>query len=98
MSSTESYPNQLPTSQQWIGSKNSLGTCTGRRSLCTLGPQNQKSKAASVGGLFHSSILGMDILKYWKIYFDYPEKVIEFRVQMSDDERPLHSIPSLAAK
>ena len=36
------------------------------------------------------SILGMDILRYWKIYFDYPEKVITFTVQMSDDERPLH--------
>jgi hypothetical protein len=55
LSATESSPNQPPTSQQLIGSKNSLGTFTSRRSLSTPGQQNQKSKAASVGGLFHSS-------------------------------------------
>lgn len=43
------------------------------------------------------SILGMDIMRYWKIYFDYPEKVIKFTVQMSDDERPLHPVTAPAA-
>ena len=35
-----------------------------------LGKRGGKARAAT------PSILGMDILKYWKIYFDYPEKVI----------------------
>src|SRR3984893_10870130 len=51
LSTTESYPNQLPTSQQLIGSKNSLGTFTSRRSLCMPRQQDHKSETASVGGL-----------------------------------------------
>jgi hypothetical protein len=53
VSSTEGYPNQSPISQQLIGSKKRLGTFASRRSLCIPSQQNQKSKAASVGGLFH---------------------------------------------
>jgi len=56
LSTTESYPNQPPTNQQSIGSKNSLGSFTSRRSLCTPGQQNQKSKAASVGSLAASTL------------------------------------------
>jgi hypothetical protein len=53
LSSTEGYPNQTPISQQLIGSKNSLGIFTSKRSLCMPAQRNQKSKDASVGGRFH---------------------------------------------
>jgi hypothetical protein len=57
LSSTEGYPNQTPTSQQLIGSKNSLGIFTSKRSLCMPAQRNQKSKAASVGGFFHLNVI-----------------------------------------
>jgi hypothetical protein len=35
------------------------------------------------------SLLGMDIMRFWKIYFDYPNKRLEIEIQMCDEERSL---------
>jgi hypothetical protein len=53
LSTTEGCPNRPPTSQQLIGSKKRLRTFSTKSSTYILCQQNQKSKAASVGGLFH---------------------------------------------
>jgi predicted aspartyl protease len=35
------------------------------------------------------SLLGMDILRYWRITCDYTNKQLQVRVQFSDEEQPM---------
>jgi hypothetical protein len=53
LSTTEGCPNRSPISQQLIDSKKRLATFSTRSSPYILCQQNQKSKTASVGGLFY---------------------------------------------